>query len=204
LGLATAAVILLFAGAWLVFENVRLRQHTSEAQARRNELQLRERALQKEVDSQRTANSAAEQELARLRSERERLEQELEKARSGRATTAPAEGRVVSFVLLPPLRGVGEIHAVAVPPGTTLVEVQLQLEAADYSAYRVALNDPVSNKTLWHSGNLKPRARDDRKVIGISFSAALLKPQNYVLQVTGMTAAGGSEIVSDYTFRVTK
>ena len=70
--------------------------------------------------------------------------------------------------------------------------------------YRVALIDPANNQTLWRSGKLKPRTAGGPKAITVSFRAGLLKPQNYVLEVSGFPAGGSAEIVGDYPFRVVK
>jgi hypothetical protein len=202
--LAAATVLLLIAAGWLGIENLRLRQHALQAEARRTELLQREQALEKEVAAQHTANSDSEQELARLRGERERLDQELAKAKSG-GTVEPARSEAtVALVLAPPLRGTAQIPNVSLRSGTGFVSIQLQLEAADYPAYRIALIDPAGSHTLWRSGDLKARGKSSAKVIGVKFGAALLKRQNYILRVTGIPESGGAEIVSDYAFRVSR
>ena len=203
-GLPAAALILLIAGGWLAFENIRLRQHAAEALARREELLQRERELLKEVDAKRSANSSAEQELARLRSERERLEQELANAKSRRDSNSPGEGRVVSFDLAAPLRGVAPVPTVSIPSGTSFVSMQLHLEPNDYLAYRVALLNQ-SNQTLWRSGKLKAKTTGEGQAIRVSFSAGSLKSQAvYVLRVAGIAADGTVAVISDYSFRVGK
>jgi len=203
-GLAASVLVLLIGGGWLVVDNLRLRQQMSQTAARRDVLVQREQELQKELEGQRMANSQAEQELARVRDERERLEQELKRAQQGGTKPSSGEGRIVSLILVPPLRGAGQVPSIAIRPGTNQVAAQLQLEAADYSAYRLALIDPAKNQTLWRSGNLKPRIKGDRKALAVNFSAGLLKPQNYTLRVTGIPPGGGSEIVGDYPFKVVK
>ena len=150
-------------------------------------------------------NSAAEQELARLRSERERLEQELAKGKSGGDSNSPGAGRIVSFVLAPPLRGAGQIPTVSIPAGTSLVSMQLQLEPNPNVAYRVALLNQSNKKTLWRSGKLKATTTGDGKALNISFDAGLLNSQAvYVLRVSGITADGAVEVIGDYSFRVRK
>lgn len=202
-GLAAAALAMLIVGGWLTVENIRLRQQTSQTAARRDLLIQREQNLQKELENQRSLNSQTEQELARVRDERERLEQELKEAQAG-AKPSPSEGTTVSLLLTPPLRGADQLRTLSLRPNTNEVEAQLQLEAADYSAYRVALIDPANNQTLWRSGTLRPRIQGVRKAIAVSFRAGLLKPQNYILQVSGVPAGGSAEIVGDYPFRVVK
>jgi hypothetical protein len=202
-GLAAAALAVLIAGSWLAVENIRLRQQTSQTAARRDLLMQREQELEKELENQRVLNPQTELELARVRDEQERLEQELKQAQAG-AKPSPSEGTIVSLLLTPPLRGTGQLPTLFLRPHTNEVAAQLQLEAADYSAYRVALIDPASNQTLWRSGSLRPRIQGARKAIAVSFRAGLLQGQNYVLQVSGIPARGGAEIVGDYPFRVMK
>lgn len=201
-GLTVAALALLIAGSWLAFENMRLRQQMSQTQVSRDVLWQREQELQKEIEAQRSSNSKTEQELARVRAERERLEQELQQAQGG-AQPSSEEGSIVSLILAPPLRGASQVPTISIKPGTNQVAAQLQLEAADYTAYRVALIDPAGNQTLWRSGSLKPRVKGERKSLVAGFRADLLKPRNYILKVTGISASG-SETVGDYPFRVVK
>lgn len=202
-GLAAAALAMLVVGGWFAFENIRLQRQMSQTAERRDLLLQREQDLQKELENQRALNSQTEQELARLQEERERLEQEL---KQGQAVARPSsnESAIVSLILTPPLRSSGQLPTLSLSPHINEVAAQLQLEAADYSAYRVALIDPANNQTLWRSGSLRPRIQGARKAIAVSFRAALLKPQNYVLKVSGIPAAGSAEIVGDYPFRVVK
>ena len=202
-GLAAAALAMLIVGGWFAVENIRLRQQVSQTAERRNQLLQREQDLQKELENQQALNSQTEQELARLREERERLEQELKQAQAG-AKPSPSEGAIVSLILTPPLRNSGQLPTLSLRPHTNEVAAQLQLEAADYSVYRVVLIDPANNQTLWRSGSLRPRIQGTRKAIAVSFRTGLLKAQNYVLQVSGIQAGGSAEIVGDYPFRVVK
>lgn len=217
-GFAALSLALLIAGGWLAFENARLRQQVSQTQARRDTLGRREQALQKELEGQRSASVETGQELARVREERERLEQELQQreaqgqqrdAGGGRTPgqqrpSPPGRVSIASFILTPQMRSTGQIQTVSVPPKTDHVAMRLDLEPNNYSAYRVALLDQSGNQTLWRSSKLKARAAGDGKALNVSFPAGLLKPQTYVLRVTGVSADGASQIVGDYPFRVVK
>ena len=198
-GFVAVALTLLITAGLLVFQNVRLRQQMAQAQVRRDELLVREQRLQEELKEQRDANSTREQALARVREERDRLDLELKQR-----VQLPAEGPVASLILTPPLRGAGPVPTLSVRPGTNEVVVQLQLDAADYSAYRVALIDPASNQMLWRSGNLKARTNGAGKAVVVDFPAQLLKPKTYILQVSGIALNGKSEVMSDYPFGVVK
>lgn len=202
-GLATAALVMLIVGGWFAFDNIRLQKQMSQTAERRDLLLQREQDLQKELENQRALNSQTEKELVRLREERERLEQEL-KQEQAVARPSSNEGAMVSLILTPPLRSSGQLPTLSLRPHINEVAAQLQLEAADYSVYRVALIDPANNQTLWRSGSLRPRIQGARKAIAVSFRAGLLKPQNYVLHVSGFPAGGRAEIVGDYPFRAVK
>jgi hypothetical protein len=199
-GFAAVALTLLMAAGLLVFQNVRLRQQVAQTQARHEELLDREQRLQQQLKEQRDANSTSEQELSSVRGDRDRLEQELK----NRGPQPPAEGNVVSLILTAPLRGVGQVPALSLKPGTNQVAAQLQLEAADYSAYRVSLIDPATNETLWRSDRLKASHSRNGRALRINFPASLLKPDTYILQVSGIAANGASEVMSDYPFKVVK
>lgn len=193
------ALVFLLGGGWLVLENARLRRQMSQTQASREALVQRERELQKELDDRRSNIAKAEQQLAQVIEERRRLEDELKKQQQ---PARPGEGLVVSFILAPQMRGIGQIPTVSIPAGTEYVAMQLELESNDYPAYRVDLLDSSNNQVLWRSG--KTRATGNRKALSVRFRAAVLKPQTYLLRVSGVQASGVSEIVGDYPFRVAK
>jgi len=199
-GLAAAAIVLFAGGAFLLLQNVRLREQMSIEQAHRDELQQREMQLQKEIDQQRGSNTAIEQELAQVREERARLEEELKK--SGKL---PISGTAIaSFVLTPQMRGVGQAQSVSMPANTGRVTMRLNLEPNDYQTFAVVLIDQANHQELWRSGKLKASAKGDDRTLNVSFPAGLLKPQVYALQVSGISANGRSEGLSDYPFKVVK
>jgi cell division protein FtsB len=198
-GLPVAAVFCIVVGSFLLLQNARLRQQISLEQAHRNELQQREMQLQKELDQQRASHTAIERELAEVHDERVRLE---EKART--SGQLPASGTAIaSFVLTPQLRGVGA-QAVSIPVHTGRVTVQLKLEPNDYQTFTVVLLDQSNHQALWHSGKVKASARGNDRTLTITFSADLLKPQGYSVQVSGISTNGQPEVLSDYPFRVVK
>lgn len=199
-GLAVAALVLIAAGTFLLLQNARLRQQMSIEQAHREELQQREMQLQNELDQQRASNTATERELAQVREERARLEEDLNE--SGKL---PISGTAIaSFVLTPQMRGVGQAQSVSIPVNTGRVTMRLNLEPNDYQTFAVVLVDQSNTRELWHSGQLKASAKSDDRTLNVSFSAGLLKPQGYALQVSGISKNGQSEVLSNYPFKVVK
>jgi len=84
------------------------------------------------------------------------------------------------------------------------VALQLNLEPNDYQAYRVALIDQSNHQTIWQSGKLNAGSANNGKAVSVSFSSGLLKSQTYVMQVSGVSANGKIEVMSDYPFKVVK
>lgn len=199
-GLAVAAVVFIAGGAFLLLQNARLREQMSLEQAHRDELQQREMQLQKELDQQRGSNVAIEQELTQVRQERARLEEELKK--SGKLPTSATA--IASFVLTPQMRGVGQAQSISIPTNAGRVTMRLNLEPNDYQTFAVVLINQSNHQELWRSGKLKASAKGDDRALNVSLPASLLKPQGYALQVSGISANGQSEVLSDYPFKVVK
>lgn len=207
-GLSGLVVILLVGGSWLIFENQRLRRQVSQTQTSRDTLAQREPELQKELATQRASKTTTDEELARLRSEHARVEQELRELQRAagreqqRSSTSTAS--MASFILAPQMRGVGSIKTVTVPSETERVAIQLELEPNEYSTYIVALIDQASGHILWRSGRIKAAGASDRKSLSVGFPGRLLRAGMYRMQVSGMSPAVASEVVSVYPFRVVK
>ena len=208
-GSVAVALVLMIAAGWLVFDNVRLRHQVTQTQASRDELVHREQELQNQIKERQSASSATEQELEHLRGEEKRLEQELAKQREQQnigEQYAPSSGglSVASFILAPQLRSAGQIQTISVPAKTDSVAMQLELEPNAYSLFSVSLLDQSGDQALWRSSKLKAKVAGVSKTISVSFRAAVLKPQTYLLRVSGISAKGAAEIVGDYPFRVVK
>ena len=118
-------------------------------------------------------------------------------------TKSPPQIRIASFVLTPSLRSGSRISSLSLARDITDVAMSLQLEADDYDAYRVKLLTE-SNATLWQSGSLKLSNKGENKSLNVRFPAKSLKSEIYFLQVSGISADGASEIISDYPFRIVR
>jgi DNA-binding TFAR19-related protein (PDSD5 family) len=109
---------------------------------------------------------------------------------------------VLSFVLLPPTRGIGEAPTLAVPAEATRMEVRVVLESDDFPRYQIALKDPGTDRILWRSARLKSTSLRGNRLVPISLDTTVLKPQRYVLDLTGFSGAGQAELVASYPFRL--
>ena len=108
---------------------------------------------------------------------------------------------VASYVLAPPLRGAPEVPTLSISTGATEIEMQLELEANDYPAYRVALVEAPDGKDLWRSGELKATIAGDNRRLVFRLPAKLARSQIYLLVVSGIDSAGNAEVISNYPFQ---
>ena len=217
-GFAFAALAFLLFGGWLLLENRRVSTEISRTQRDRDELlsresQLRERTeqLQDEIADREVKNADIEKELLKIREERAELERELKNQQKAAqiplaekpipAATPVRRLNIASYILMPALRGTGQIPTVSIPPRTDLAAIRLELETSEFSSYRAVLTDQTG-KNLWQSGKLKATGASESKRLNLQFPARLLKPQIYTLTVSGISAGGASEIIGSYPFRV--
>jgi hypothetical protein len=209
-GTTCAALALLIVGGWLLFENTRLRQQIAQTHAGRDTSGGRDQQLQRELEDQRAANEKAEQDLARARQESERLAQELRQKQEqvGGADepqgSPPAGVSIASFILAPQMRDAGKTADISIPADKNYVVMHLQLEPNDFRGYRVSLLQQPGGKAVWRSSPLRARSSGGGKTLDVGFSSNVLRPRTYILQVTGVSADGKSEVVADYPFRVVK
>jgi hypothetical protein len=186
-GPAAAATVMLLTASFLFYENKGLRQEESETRDQQAALNRRAQELERQLREQRVANSGLAKELESLR------------------TSLPASHALATIVavLAPPTRGVGQIPSISLPTGTDQVLLRLQLEADEFPRYQVTLKDPATNRILWHTTDaLRANSEGNVKVVSVSLSAKLFKPQSYILELSGLSAIGEPELVSSYPFRV--
>ncbi len=197
---AAAALLLLLAGGYLAVENLRLRDQMTQAHAERTTLEQRERELQQQLAEQRSSDAEAEKELARVRDRLAQLEQVAADEQRGKAEQRDL--KIIAFNLAPQTRGIGQIPTLAVPAGTDYVALTLELETDAFPAFRAALKNPATGQIVWRSGKVKATRKDKR--VHVRVPATLLKQQNYVVELSGISASVGAEIVGNYSFRVVK
>jgi hypothetical protein len=202
-GFAVAALLILLAGGYLLFENLRLRSQMTRVQAEHAALQQREQDLERQLTDQRTAGAEKAKELESVRESLAKLEQQLAANQQGEKIGPQShEPNSVYFDLLPQTRGTGQIADITVPMGTDYVVLRLELESNDFPEYQVVLKNPATNQIIWRSGKLKAKSRGNNKTISISVRASLLKQRNYTLEASGTGPSGAAEFISGYPFRV--
>ena len=186
-GTLAAAASLLVVLSWLVVQDMRLRRERETLQQRQSEFQVL-------VGKQQAAAADQQQQIDELRKMLSRLD----------PGTAPAEPRIIPFVLQAQTRSIGRIAAVSVPAGTDFVTFQLELEVDDYTLYQATLKSIPGGESVWIRSQLRPQARDTSRVVVVTSRASLLKSGNYVLELTGQNAGRTAEPAGSYVFRVEK
>jgi hypothetical protein len=185
-GLAAAALVMLLATSYQFVENERLRQQAAEARNQQTALNQRTQDLESQLREQRSANAGMREELDRLR----------------QVLSAPHALNIVAALLLPQMRGASQIPTVSVPVGTDQVQLRLQLESDDFPSYQVALKDPARSTVIWNNSNVRARAQGEAKVVSVNIPAGLLKRQNYIIDLTGVSSNGRTEFISGYPMSV--
>jgi hypothetical protein len=193
--------MVLIAAGYLVFENVRLRHQIAQTMAERAALEQREQELRQRLAEHRSSDAETANELARVRDRLGQLEQRLVSPVQRRAAGVRNQ-ELIAFNLSPQARGAGQIAILAVPSDINYVALTLALEMDDFPAYRAALRDPATSQIVWRSGRLK--TSNQSKTVRVGLRAGLLKPQNYVLELSGISATSVADLVSSYPFRVVR
>jgi hypothetical protein len=195
------ALAMLLAAAFLLVENLGLRNQVKQAKADRQVLQQREHDLQARLDQQHASDAVTANELEQVRKSLAQLEQN-SASRQPRSAVSSLPVSVVAFVLSPQLRGGAKIADLSLPPGTTRVDLRLELEANDFPQYHIALKALKTGQIVWHSGELKAETKGQDSTVRISLPANLLKHEAYLLEITGSQPKGAAEFVSSYVFRI--
>ncbi len=184
--LPAAALLVFLASGYLFVENVRLGREWGVARQEQAALDRRAQELERQLSEERATMSGLLKELESLRG----------------ALPIPKTLKTISVLLFPQTRGLGQTPAVSVPQGTERVLLRLQLETDEYPSYQIELTDPANGQILWHSTKLRAVSEGAAKAVSISLPAEVLKRQNYVLELSGLSEQGGPEFLSSYPFKV--
>jgi hypothetical protein len=185
----TSCLIVLVGGIWIGSYITDLQRQLLSVTAQQSELEREHQNLTRNL----------QQELA----EKDRLREELESLHSA---SSPTQGsRVLSFVTVSLMPGVvrdaGGLQRVVIPSGTDAARLDLVLETDEFPAYEAVLQTPEGNP-VWTQKGLRSIKTQAGGTLSILLTREILKPQDYVLRISGVPAAGSPEPVSTYYFRV--
>jgi anti-sigma factor RsiW len=114
----------------------------------------------------------------------------------------PATAPVVFSVLLTPgaTRGGGEIKRLAIPPGTDLVQLQLDLEGDHHPVYAATLKT-TSGTQVWEQSGLNPQS--DGSIL-CRVPDNVFKSGSYELALTAAASGRSPEVVAYYYFQASR
>jgi type II secretory pathway pseudopilin PulG len=199
---ALAAVLLIaLAGSWVLvrqFQNQRAereRAQNEEATRRKQEeerLRVQAAPPGNEDRADRPGNTAS--------NENDKNPQP--KTVNNKQTSGPAPTQVASLVLLPfNSRDISGTNSLTLQQDTRAVRLQLVFKEESYSRYDVVLRT-VGGEQVLHRRGLKAAANGAGKSVTLIFDTSLLRRQDYIMTLNGLTAAGQLEAIDDYYFRV--
>ena len=190
---AAAAILVLFAGAALIAETIRLRNQVNQAESRNRALEEERRDLEQQFDAQRRQSQELSAQL-----ERERIVRD--QASASQTSQVLVGPGIMSFLLTPGLiRGTAAAQRLVVPPGARLVLLQINLRGQRYASYRAVIRT-VEGRVVWSKSELQAQA----KGLLISTPSSVLSNDDYVLTLSGITATGATEVIEEYSFSVLK
>ena len=188
--IAAALVILVISG-YLLLENIQLRNQVAQMKEEHTALKQREEQLQRDIAQQRTFDLQKEKELALTREKLETLEKQL-------AEHDSVSAKLFAFTLSPQQREIATIPDVKIPAATESIVATLKLESDDFDLYETVLKNSATDEILWRSNAEKSA----NQTVVVKFPAKILKSQDYILEIFGITKSGNKEIISGYPFRI--
>ena len=216
-GFAAATVALAVVSAWFWIQNSELQQQMSGVAYNANLSLAKQQELEKQIAGLQESANTSEHQLSETNTDLDRLQRELDAARAqgrmaaNRPETSPRSSApsstpvtVASFVLMPSVRGSGQLQRLQVPKSATRIVMQLKLEPNDFNSYSAVLRDPDTGTTLWRSSRLRTVRQGDSASTSVSIPANLLTSKVYTISLSGLVGSGPPESFSDYTFQVVR
>jgi hypothetical protein len=106
----------------------------------------------------------------------------------------------LSLLLVPGVRGAGEVKNAITPAAHQAVRLFMDPGEGSYAAYRIMV-ESANPKFQREFTGLKPRAGGGRQLV-LEIPPGVLQPGDYTVSVFGLTPAGGVEPTTGYSFSV--
>ena len=195
--------MLLAAGVALFIMNQSLRGKLSRSEARYTELAERNRAVQQELEEQRSEreSSARDSEIERNR----RVEAENALQRQGRPDSPGDSADFPIFLGTAFLnRGtVGASRTVRLPDKVLWVRLRIPLKGyQEYGSYRVSLRLAGEEAVVFEKGSLRTEGSGANPVLAVRIERGKLKANDYILKLEGETAGAPPAELNEYWFRI--
>jgi hypothetical protein len=178
-------------------ELAQAKQTSSELQRKYEEGERAARALVNEMES-RERQSSEQRDLLAAQLERERAE----RLRLAENKAAGLDSDIPVFALSLVRSGDADlsqpVNRITLSPSSKSIILLLELDPnPDLQSYRATIST-ADGRSIWSRSGLKPSSQD---ALALSLNSNLLKPNNYLLTLEGLTAQGRYVSVAKYTFR---
>lgn len=196
---AVGAALAVICGALLV-QTARLRDDLATEKSMRASFDQHAQDLQHQLDAQKASAAETTAQLDRIRTQLAEATQQQSSAAASRGSSLLSGA--VALLLTPQTRAAGSAPAIALRPGAEGVPLALLLESDDFPRYQVAVKDPATNAIVWRSDRLAVTAVNHAPTVSVVLPARLLKAQHYALELSGLRAAGGTDVIGSYVIRI--
>lgn len=190
-----AMILLAMSLAWMMIQNIRLKNQVEEMRSTVAEQERNTQELRKQADAERHRN----EQLA------EELEQERNRPQAKPEIPIPrAHSTIASFVLNPGLmRSGSNATRLSIPPDASRVRFTAVFKSSSYTDYAAELQT-VEGRVIWSQRGLKAKTKGDDRVIDLMLPSNVLKDEDYIFFVNGVTSTGEIKSVSEYSFRIVR
>lgn len=193
MALATAVLLLVVGGVFLMIQILQLQHRLEQSESDRAALQKRKQELQRQIGEAKERTDQLGQDAERSRREAALLEEELARQQS----ESRPEPVIASFVLVPSLvRESDETKRLVIPREAKLVRLRLLVEGDEYKSYRAEI------RTVGGREVSRPLPTKSGKTVVLKLAAHLLAEGDYLVTLNGVAARGDIEAAGKYFFRV--
>jgi hypothetical protein len=194
--ITTVALLVFLGGIWLIFDARQLRRQLAQSRSERTDLERKQQELQQQATQQQGHADRLAEELARA-------QQQLESEK----LLQPAPLTLLSR-LDRGARNIGDApQKLVIPPGASLVRLQLRLKPGPIKSYRAELQKTSSSEEKLVFEGLKAQPARSGGMIEVILPASYFtgSAQTYVLTLNRKTAEGKfEEFVDTYSFQIDK
>jgi len=210
IALATATLLIIVGGAWLITQTLTLRSQVNRLQAQQSSQQNAQenerQALQRQVESERRRNQELSAQLDQEKQQRAQSDESLRRlSETVKQPTEAPRSIIASLTLLPGIsRGATTQPKLILPPNASVARLQIGIEPEeDYKSFGVELRT-TSGRPVWMRDSLTARSSRGGRSIRLTLPASALLPGEYELRLKGVPQAGPPEDVGFYYFEVMK
>jgi hypothetical protein len=206
IALATATLLILLGGAWLITQTLTLRSQLNRLQAQQSSQQNDRETLQRQIDAERRRSEELAAQLNQEKQQRAQSDESLRRlSETAKQPNEAPRSIIASLTLLPGIsRGASTQPKLILPPNASIARLQIGIEPEeDYKSFSVELRT-TGGRTVWMRDSLTTRSSRGGRSIRLTLPASVLLPGEYELRLRGLPETGPTEDVGFYYFQVMK